>query len=431
MRCVWLGATALLVGCGAGSDLAPTRIVLITIDTLRDDSLALMPETRAFAAGGLHFEEAHAATATTQPTHASLFTGRHPWEHGVTRNGLILAQSQDTLAERLKRLGFETSGVAASVPMQGRFGFSQGFDRYADEFDQLYARKWENKEVAEGKFYSLAERITSQALEQLRVAEGELQFFWFHYFDPHDPYGDHQEDKKKWVGIQHLLAAASAGSPDAPELVRHAKKLYEEDVRALDHELVPLFAELKAGMDAYDTHVFFTSDHGESFGEKGCLGHGKRLVPEQIEVPFFYVGSRTSEQTQDPCGSVDVATTILRLAGGTSAMSGRDLFAPAKGRPVAVGMRRTFEGEKFELLLDGTRLPIQGERFYFAGERYITGDAETLYAADDFERPFSDSEHQGIRRFFQTIQKLLEGVSSEELTDEDVRAALRALGYTD
>ena len=110
--------------------------MLITLDTLRADGLAprLMPRTAAFADRGLRFERAYAATATTQPTHATLFTGLHPWEHGLTRNGRVLAAGFDTLAERLRAAGFETAAVVASFPLERRFGFAQGFDSYEQEF---------------------------------------------------------------------------------------------------------------------------------------------------------------------------------------------------------------------------------------------------------------------------------------------------------
>ena len=428
-----LAAAVLLGGCGGGDGLPPTRIVLVTIDTLRNDALELMPRTRAFAERGVRLERAYAATATTQPTHASLFTGLHPWEHGVTRNGQVLGEDFDTLAERLGRRGFETAGVAASFPMERGFGLAQGFGRYHDEFTQLYVREWEGEAVEGGKFYSLADHVTGQALRQLEEAKGELQFFWFHYFDPHDPYGDHQDDPRSWIGINHLLGAAGERRPDAGELVRRARGLYDDDVRELDRALGPLFEALEAGEDRFATHVFFTSDHGESFGEKGCLGHGKRLVPEQIEVPLVYVGPARdrAKAARGPCGSVDVATTILRLAGDTSRTSGRDLFASG-GAPLAFGMRRTFASPKFEQLLDGRRLPIEGERFYLVGEgQYVTGNGEELFHEDDLERPYAGEAAERVRGLFSSFEERLEGRSSEELADERVREAMRTLGYVD
>ena len=59
----------------------------------------------------------------TQPTHATLFTGKHPWQHGVTRNGQILLEERRTVAEELREAGFATRAVVASFPLAGRFWF--------------------------------------------------------------------------------------------------------------------------------------------------------------------------------------------------------------------------------------------------------------------------------------------------------------------
>ena len=79
----------------AGADEPRERIVLITLDTLRQDSFlgptAAMPLARERARSGRVFERYYSATTSTQPTHATLLTGLHPWQHGVPRNGLVLA----------------------------------------------------------------------------------------------------------------------------------------------------------------------------------------------------------------------------------------------------------------------------------------------------------------------------------------------------
>lgn len=437
MRIAVAAFLGLAAACGnASPTLSPTRIVLITIDTLRADALVQMPETLAFAERGVRFEEAFAATATTQPTHASLFTGRHPWQHGVTRNGQVLEESLPTVAERLRERGFETVGIAASFPMERRFGFARGFDRYHDTFRERYVREWEGETLEEGGFYSLADEITARALDELKRAEGDLQFFWFHFFDPHDPYGDRSEERSARIGIGELLAAAAGKDPRASDLVARAKGLYERDVQALDRSLAPLFAALEQDAERMPTHVFFTADHGESFGEMGCLGHGKRLVREQIEVPLFYVGPASpgggGGTRNDSCGSVDVAATLLAIAGNPGATSGRDLFASSDKPPVAFGMRRTFVGNKFELMLDGRRMAIEGERFFFAGDgRLLSGNADHLFLEDDPTRVVSGGTNLEIRELFRTFQTCLEGVETEELTGDEVREALRALGYTD
>jgi len=425
-----LAATA----CG-GSGGKPVRIVLITIDTLRADRLTdeLMPNTREFAGRGQLFTEFYASTSTTQPTHASLLTGLHPWQHGVTRNGIVLDEDVLTLAEALQQAGYATSAVVSSFPLHGIFGFDQGFDEYIDEFDEPYIREWEGQKIEDGRFYSLADSVTRAALEALERASSPRQFFWFHYFDPHDPYGDSPSAKTKGlVSITALLSGAKEQAPWFPDALLAARAQYDRDVRDLDGALGELFSRLRRDEDDYETHVLFTSDHGESFGELGCLGHGKRLTPEQVHVPFFLVSPAVGQDLRgDAASSIDVPKTVLALAGADStAFAGRDLLRRAQGG-AAFGMRRTFATPKKEQLTDGSTLPVQGARFYavHAGTLY-TGDGEEIYVEDDLQTNPEGEVVDNLRPLFAVFETLLGGVESTELLDPEVQEALSRLGYT-
>jgi hypothetical protein len=79
----------------------------------------------------------------------------------------------------------------ASVPVSVRFGFGQGFQRFAEPFTQSFGQDaWEGTAIPGGRFYALADTVTDEALRQLDAAQGRRQFLWVHYFDPHSPYGD-------------------------------------------------------------------------------------------------------------------------------------------------------------------------------------------------------------------------------------------------
>ncbi|HUF78425.1 MAG TPA: sulfatase-like hydrolase/transferase, partial [Thermoanaerobaculia bacterium] len=86
----------ILVTLGACRDPQPVRVVLVTLDTLRYDSLvpaegegaeSAMPRLLERSRAGVRFERFYAATSITQPSHASMLTALHPWEHGVVSNG--------------------------------------------------------------------------------------------------------------------------------------------------------------------------------------------------------------------------------------------------------------------------------------------------------------------------------------------------------
>ena len=139
-----------LLACGGEPPRAEgppaRRLVLITVDTLRADAIEgerpAMPRLAARADAAARFVDSWTSTSTTQPTHASLFPGKHPWEHGVVRNGMPLAPEQLTLAEQLGEAGWQTSAVVASFPLARRYGLDQGFEVYVDEFTRGDKQTW-------------------------------------------------------------------------------------------------------------------------------------------------------------------------------------------------------------------------------------------------------------------------------------------------
>jgi arylsulfatase A-like enzyme len=430
-----VAALSLSSGCRPEAE-RPVRLVLITLDTLRldgfDGERAAMPATAAWAERGLVFDNAYAATTTTQPTHASLLTGQHPWRHGVPRNGAVLAESWETLPEQLQAAGFSTAAVVASFPLQQAFGFGQGFDVYDDAFAvSTGARNWEGQTVPGQAFYSLSEDVLARALARLDGLSGERQFLWVHFYDPHEPYGDAGDDV---LTLSALQRACISGGIDPDVTLKRARSLYDADLAVLDRDLGRLLSRLEADGEEYDTHVVLTSDHGESFGEGGSLGHGKRLSVEQLRVPLAIVSPRvTPGRRQDPAGSVDVAATLLSLAGLEAGEGeGRDLtLAPRGGRPPSVfGMRRTFAEPYSDIRTDGSRVTVTGPRFYAVIEGTLyTGTGDDVLVEDLPGRVPGPDVVDPLLALFGTFASELSGADLTEVTDPDTQRALEQLGY--
>ena len=98
------------------------NILLVTIDTLRADALgsyggrATTPNLDRLAAHGARFSFAHAHAVVTLPSHASILSGRYPYEHGIRDNtGYRYPASQATAATRLKAAGFATAAFIGSA----------------------------------------------------------------------------------------------------------------------------------------------------------------------------------------------------------------------------------------------------------------------------------------------------------------------------
>jgi len=415
------------------------RVVLVTIDTLRYDAFAggphgppLMPRTRGRAAGGRTFERAFAATSSTQPSHASMFTGLHPWEHGVTRNGLALAAARRTVAESLGQAGFETFAVVASVPVSSRFGFAQGFQRFAEPFDRRFGvEAWEGVQVPDGRFYALADTVTDEALRQLDGARGGRQFLWVHYFDPHSPYGD-TDASGRMITPADVVSRLAGDAAARAGLADEARELYGRDVKALDRSLERLLARLEKDRALFETHVVVTADHGESLGEDQVIGHGNHLSPEQIHVPLFILSPRCPSGRDDRVtGSVDVAATLLKLAGVEEKLgSGHDLSAPPGATPLAVGMRRTYDTPLEAFRTDGRKDRFDGYLFYAVeGDGGLrVGNGQSLVGETGHAAP-GPSEARALTALFRRFEGQLAGRPAAAPLDAETERALRALGY--
>ena len=434
---------AALVGCSPETSREGVRLVLITLDTLRYDSFAgaackpaAMPYLKQWAKQATVFERFYAATPSTQPSHASMFTGLQPWQHGVTGNRLRLAEHHTTVAERLREAGFATAAVVASLPVSRRFGFGQGFDHFDDDFVTGEARHGEGENDLEEASYSLADIVTDRALAQVGALTSRRQFFWFHYFDPHSPYGDTAGGST--IQPRDVLRLARAGN-DVDQVVRRAHRLYDVDVAFLDTALSRLLERFDRDTSEFETHIVITADHGESFGEGGSIAHGRRLIPSQLHVPCLIRSPRLAAGVRrEVAGSIDVAATLLALAGLNGPLArgepqqGRDLTrpAPASGSQ-AFGMRRTWQTPHRDVRLDGSVHLLDDHLFFVVDEegRLRRGNGERLLGEEAAAVPVEVVRHH--KRLFASFERQLAKNSAESDNDPGTIEALRALGYVD
>ena len=92
------------------------NLLFISIDTLRADALGVYgqrlapsPNIDRLAAEGVRFEHCSTAAPSTLPSHATMFTGKYPYAHGVRANaGYLLHDGEVTLAEVLREASYAT-----------------------------------------------------------------------------------------------------------------------------------------------------------------------------------------------------------------------------------------------------------------------------------------------------------------------------------
>ena len=425
-------------GCGGEAPgERPQRVVVITLDTLRLDAFVgtldvptSMPRTRAWAEGGAVFQRYYSVSASTQPAHATLFSGRQPWEHGVTANGMVFSDAEETIVERLRDAGWATAAVVASGPLHASLGFDQGFEEYLHGFTI-------DPDSADAEHsFGRGDEITRLALEALDRLEGPRQFLWVHYFDPHAPYGDsvlsEQLDSKQMLSPMSLLVRIKNSEGDAEALLETSRGFYADDVRYMDDQVAALLARLDADGAEVDTHVVMVSDHGELFGEGGSVGHGKRLLPELLHVPLVVRSPRVEPGLrQEPVGSSDVAATIEELAGLEPRHGGESLVRPLDPGRRVFGMRRTFLETYEERRIDNTLHALEPYLFFvFDGKALLAGNGRAVYRGDGGgELPAGTRRDRLAARFAKFEAQVME-LDVESVTDEGMLKALEQLGYT-
>lgn len=397
------GWVAFSIGCepGAGEVRSHDRrpnVLMISIDTVRADHLSTYgyarptsPRLTALAEEGARVRVAYAPSATTGPTHASLFTALPPIAHGVRKNGQPLDAGSSTLAERLTDIGFETGAVVSSYVLSRRFGYDQGFAHFDDDFSEAEVPEgstlWEG-ETIEGRFYGRADDTTNRALDWLdERSHPERPFFLFvHYFDPHDPY----------------VPPADFEPPFAPsrkEALKLNRTLFVYDllIAWTDEQIGRLLDGLGAAGLADDTLVIVTGDHGEGLMAHGHMFHGVHVYEEAVRVPLVvrWPGRVPAGRVVDgPFPIVELGPAILALLGDEPADAFGDDGAAARllgegdrsaddSRPVFL-YRRHYSGD--EDVGDGLR-PV-GEKYAVRVGKWklIEGPEEGTLELYDLER---------------------------------------------
>lgn len=389
------------------------NVLLISIDTLRADALgsyggrAATPALDALAASGARFTFAHAHAVVTLPSHASLLTGRYPYEHGVRdNNGYRVRTGEPTLATRLNALGFATGAFVGAFPLDQRFGLNQGFDVYDDRIP----------EAGPTVDFALPERRADEVVAAARAWIDTQSSRWFgfvHVFDPHAPY-----------------------RPPPPFDTQYATDPYAGEVAWTDAALAPLFDHLRTL--SRPTLVIVTSDHGESLGEHGELTHGIFAYEATLRVPLLIAEitpGETSPSTRGrvidaPVRHIDLVPTVLDAIGADidTTAPGRsllDVIATGRGdaRPSYFEAMTAHLGRGWAplrgVLVDTDKyidLPIP-ETYALAGD---PGEQRNLAGADP-------GRTRLLLNTLRTFDTALPGQPGEE--SGDVLARLRALGY--
>lgn len=317
----------------------PMNVVLISIDSLRPDHMGTYgyarntsPHIDAWAKDAVVFNKYFSTSYLTPISEVSVQTGKYPFTTGVVNFESPLASSTPTLAEILKKNGWQTASFGSSAEFSGYvagYNLARGFDTY------------KLSQAGGDMFNGRGGNFVVQSLPWLKEAATKDKpfFLWIGLGSVHWPYGQGEQrhfssstydgfftgaSTNTWRLVDYLFENKYYGRNVHGEKLKPIVQIGKEDVDYLigryddgilmtDRRVGQLLDYLKeSGLDK-NTIVILESEHGEGFNERGYILHYD-IYDEQVHTPLIIKAPKVAPRRIDALASgVDVLPTILSL----------------------------------------------------------------------------------------------------------------------
>ncbi|MEJ2069737.1 MAG: sulfatase [Syntrophobacterales bacterium] len=123
------------------------NIILLVLDTVGAKHLSLYnyhrpttPNLERIARDCTVYTRCFAPACWTVPSHASMFTGLYPSQHGAFENGYLLRDNLPHLVPTLQASGYRTLGISTNSLVSPASGLCRGFDEFHDLGSQDLSR---------------------------------------------------------------------------------------------------------------------------------------------------------------------------------------------------------------------------------------------------------------------------------------------------
>jgi arylsulfatase A-like enzyme len=402
------------------------NIIVLMLDSVRADALScyaggeLTPNIDAIASESLLFENAFAPATWTVPTHASVFTGAYPSEHGTDKGNSYLNPTYTTLAERLSAAGYETVLYSNNVHLTDEFGFTRGFDiaesshTVSDEEDVV---DW-NEFIADRE-YETGPRKYLEALQYvwhhrdkqlLRSVRNAVRLKYNYHFgdngarETNQFLREYDSDTPSFIFVNYMEAHNPFEPPGGYGADRDAPDVegweYDNGLADLTAEQVDILWQNYLGEIAYldervgeiydhladeDSVIVITADHGVAIAEHGHLYHGTGLYNPVTKVPLIIAGTDRTDRVSHSVGLIGLYRTVCTLAG----------IQPEAGVDTTVrGTDLLAVGDDQEVYMER-----QGQNTEFVARVRDERGAEAAQTANKYERGLVHGAYKYIREW--------------------------------
>ena len=286
------------------------NVVFLVLDSLRTDRVGAYNENVDFtenigdlATSSVVFENAVTQAPWTLPSHASMFTGKYPWDHGTTQARSYATGDEETFIGTLREAGYTTGAITPNVWITPHKGMTDDFDaveNFLGSADNSLSRRLSKLST---KLYdglgTLPKRILGRQLdrafrlfgvddsckseETVAAVEDYLGdrepaedfFLYVNLMEPHEPYHPPQRYVDK-----HGVTDESAVPHRQKDMFTkddidydQLRRMYDASVDYTDDLVGRITAALDDNDLDDDTVVVVLSDHGQALGEDGVFGH--------------------------------------------------------------------------------------------------------------------------------------------------------------
>lgn len=412
------------------------NVIVIVLDTLRADRVSgfgydrqTTPHFDAFLEDATVFTDAVTQSPWSIPSHASLFTGQYPHEHGATTITPIL-QERRYLPKLLAEAGYETYGISFNEYVRPLTGFGSGFDEFVSRsstVEPAWCADALARVVNWGMSTPRVRRPVERAFTAIRTAASPVRgdeasechsvvahvadalaraqspyFLFVNLMDAHLPrspapeyYDQFVDDDLEDVAVVANERTHTFGEQMDGEALRKMSQLYDADVRTMDVTFGEVIGTLSRAGALDDSLVVCVSDHGEHLGEFGLVGHQYSVFDAVTSVPLA---------VQFPGGGpdrVDAQVELRRVFHTVLDETGLESF-PDRSLSSGVG-DAVARGEFFTPMLDLERLYRHGEPVYepdLAGEtlsfRRTDGSKRVRFGGKEWQFDVPEHDHHSF-----------------------------------
>jgi len=321
-----------LLSVRAAEDSAPP-IFLISVDTLRHDHIEeLQPAIDSLGDEAVIPSEPRTQGFFTTPSHATMFTGMQPGDHGHVEadpeQSPPISESHWILSEFLTEHEYRNSGLVSHTRLLPNYGFGRGFHRY--ELGQKKPSEWTGDA---GSARVNVDKMLGWLREDLSVGSSRL-FYFLHLFDPHPPFYPPNRvenlNEHDLATIEGFLEIQGMSAPDQDyldlleqsydadsEQVEYVDKIYRHALRYTGEQLSRLFEEMDNEDILDDALVIVTGDHGYEMFERGFSG-AKTLYDANVRQGMVVKPPVDSDwDVPDDADTLDIFQTVVEEIGAT------------------------------------------------------------------------------------------------------------------